>query len=135
MMRVDLYMDMLSAGLSSGSFFGFGLGTFPQVADSLPVVKSLKYGAIGAIREPWNEYVGWLIETGPTAPFLMLGMFLGWTKYLRRKLSAESAALLCAMFTIPFGILFHSYSYFVNTGVVCLILIAMFEVTKEEQCL
>lgn len=131
-MRFDLYMEMLKAGLSSGSPFGYGLGTFRQVANQLQVVG---HGTIGAILEPWNEYLGWLLEMGPIAVGIVVGMFYGVLNALKHiRDDAESVALYCSLATIPIGICFHSYTYFVNTGIISLVIFAMFHITKEEVC-
>jgi hypothetical protein len=123
-MRGSFYLDNLKYALSSGNFFGFGLGTYEIVANQLPYIKT---GVVGHVITPWNDYLGCMTSLGASA----LGVILGLFYYIGRTfrfLNDEEKALMCSLSIIPIGCFFHSFISFVNTGILCLVILAIYQI-------
>lgn len=128
--RYDVNYPLLKAALSN-PYHGYGLGTFSRVSPQVISKKATYY--IGVVDVPWCDYIGCMLTMGVGVLFIFFGLFKQTLRrFIRAPRSKELTAIFCSLSTIPIGIMFHSYMNYINVGVICVALFALYDIKLEE---
>ena len=124
-----LYQTKLLEPILRKPFIGQGIGCFPYLE------KELRYDYdLGNIDNPFNDYIERAIEMGVGILFLIAGLYwYVWKRFRDSIKSNELIGIMGALVTIPIGIFFHTYVKYPNLFVMCILLLALFEIKSKKE--